>query len=134
MKSFVDSNIELVKKEAKYNLDEINARLELVDGLLNALDIIDKIIAEIKKSKSMDDAKKAIMAMTYKKYRFTERQADYIVHTPLGRLANLEQVKLQDEKKELEKAKAENEDLLANYKSQEKYFLKRLYLFFPPMD
>ena len=125
MKSFVDSNIELVKKEAKYNLDEINARLELVDGLLNALDIIDKIIAEIKKSKSMDDAKKAIMAMTYKKYRFTERQADYIVHTPLGRLANLEQVKLQDEKKELEKAKAENEDLLVNYKSQEKYFLKR---------
>lgn len=125
MKAFVDSNIELVKKEAKFNLDEINARLELVDGLLNALDIIDKIIAEIKKSKSMDDAKKSIMNMSYKKYKFTERQADYIVHTPLGRLANLEQVKLQDEKKELEKNKAFNEDLLANYKSQEKYFLKR---------
>jgi DNA gyrase subunit A len=73
----------------------------------------------------MDDAKKSIMNMTYKKYKFTENQADYIVHTPLGRLANLEQVKLQDEKKELEKKKAINEDLLVNYKSQEKYFLKR---------
>lgn len=123
MKSFVDSNIELVKKEAQYNLDEINDRLELVDGLLNALDIIDEIIKTIKKSKSMDDAKNAIMAM--RKYKFTERQADYIVHTPLGRLASLEQVKLQDEKKELEKNKAFNEDLLANYKSQEKYFVKR---------
>lgn len=125
MKNFVDTNIELVKKEAAYNLDEINARLELVDGLLNALDIIDEIIKTIKKSKSMDDAKKSIMNMTYKKYKFTENQADYIVHTPLGRLANLEQVKLQDEKKELEKKKTINEDLLVNYKSQEKYFLKR---------
>lgn len=123
MKAFVDANIELVKKEAKFNLDEINDRLELVNGLLNALEIIDEIIKTIKKSKSMDDAKHAIMNM--RKYNFTERQADYIVHTPLGRLANLEQVKLQDEKKDLDKRKAENEDLLTNYKSQEKFFLKR---------
>ena len=123
MKAFVDSNIELVKKEAQFNLDEIIDRLELVDGLLNALDIIDEIIKTIKKSKSMEDSKIAIMNM--RKYKFTERQADYIVHTPLGRLANLEQVKLQDEKKDLEKRKAENEDLLVNKKSQEKFFLKR---------
>ena len=123
MRSFVESNIELVIKEANLNLEEINARLELVNGLLNALDIIDEIIKEIKKSKSMDDAKQAIMKM--KKYKFTERQADFIVHTPLGRLANLEQVKLQDEKKELEEQKRENEELLSSRKKQEKYFLNR---------
>ena len=123
MKAFVESNIELVIKEANLNLEEITARLELVDGLLNALDIIDEIIATIKKAKSMDDAKKAIIDM--KKYNFTERQADYIVHTPLGRLANLEQVKLQDEKKELDKKKAENEELLADRKKQENFFLNR---------
>ena len=123
METFVKGNIELVIKEAKYNLDEINARLELVEGLLSALEIIDEIIATIKKSKSMDDAKNAIMQM--KKYKFTERQADYIVHTPLGRLANLEQVKLHDEKKQLEKQKKLNEDLMVNKKSQEKYFLGR---------
>lgn len=123
MKAFVDANIELVIKEAKLNLQEINDRKELVDGLINALQIIDEIIATIKKSKSMDDAKNAIMAM--KKYKFTERQADYIVHTPLGRLANLEQVKLKDEQKDLEKRKLENEDLRDNPKSQKKYFLNR---------
>ena len=123
MKAFVDANIELVIKEAKLNLEEINDRKELVDGLINALQIIDEIIATIKKSKSMDDAKNAIMAM--KKYKFTERQADYIVHTPLGRLANLEQVKLKDEQKELEKRRLENEDLRDNPKSQKKYFLNR---------
>ena len=123
MKVFVDANLEVVRKEAQFNLDKINDRLELVNGLLNALDIIDQIIATIKKSKSMEDAKQAIMGM--KKYKFTERQADYIVHTALGRLANLEQIKLQDEKKELDKQKAYNEDLLVNEKSQKKYFLNR---------
>ena len=123
MKTFVDANIALVKKEAQFNLDEINGKLELINGLLNALDIIDEIIATIKKSKSMEDAKNAIVAM--KKYKFTERQADYIVHTALGRLANLEKIKLQDEKKELEKQKAIYEDLLVNRKSQDKFFLKR---------
>ena len=125
MKAFVDNNIELVIKEAKYNLDEINARLEIVEGLLNALDIIDDIIKVIKASKSMEDAKQTLMTTTIKKKTFTERQADAIVHTPLGRLANLEQVKLKDEKEELNNKKKENEDLLINKKSQEKFFMNR---------
>lgn len=125
MKSFVDSNINLVIKEAKYNLDEINARLEIVEGLLNALDIIDDIIKAIKASKSMEDAKQTLMTTKIKKKTFTERQADAIVHTPLGRLANLEQIKLQEEKDDLDKKKADNEDLLVNKKHQEKFFLDR---------
>ena len=123
MKAFVDANIQLVIKEAEYNINEIKDRLELLNGLLNALEIIDEIIKTIKKSKSMDDAKHAIMDMP--KYKFTERQADYIVHTPLGRLANLEQVKLQDEKKSLDKKLAENEKLITNKKAQNKFFLNR---------
>lgn len=122
MKAFVDANINLVIKEAKYNLKEINDRLEIVDGLLSALDIIDEIIAAIKKSKSMDDAKQAILKM---KRKFTERQADAIVHMPLGRLANLENIKLQDEKNELSKRKSENEKLRDDPKAQKKFFLNR---------
>lgn len=125
MKAFVDNNIELVIKEAKYNLDEINARLEIVEGLLNALDIIDDIIKAIKASKSMEDAKQTLMTTKIKKKTFTERQADAIVHTPLGRLANLEQIKLQEEKDDLDKRKADNEDILVNKKHQEKFFLDR---------
>lgn len=125
MKSFVDSNIALVIKEAEFNLGEINSRLEIVNGLLSALDIIDEIIAEIKHSKSMDDAKNTLMTKKIKNKTFTERQADAIVHTPLGRLANLEQVKLQDEKKDLEKKQAENEKLKTNKKAQQKFFLDR---------
>ena len=125
MKAFVDSNIALIVKEAKFNLDEINARLEIVDGLLNALDVIDDIIKLIKNAKSMDEAKTTLSTKKIKGKTFTENQADAIVHMPLGRLANLENIKLQDEKKDLEKRKLENEDLRDNIKSQKKYFLNR---------
>lgn len=125
MKAFVDSNIELIVKEAKFNLNEINTRLEIVDGLLNALDVIDDIIKLIKSAKSMDEAKTTLSTKKIKGKTFTENQADAIVHMPLGRLANLENIKLQDEKKDLEKKKAENEDLRDNNKAQKKYFLNR---------
>lgn len=125
MRAFVESNINLVIKEAKFNLKEISARLEIVDGLLSALEIIDDIIKAIKASKSMNEAKETLMTKKIKGHIFTEPQADAIVHTPLGRLANLEQIKLQDEKKDLEKRKKENEELLESRKLQEKFFLKR---------
>lgn len=125
MKIFVDSNLNLVIKEATLNLENINARLEIVDGLISALDVIDEIIKLIKSSKSMDDAKNTLMTKKIKGKSFTENQADAIVHMPLGRLANLENIKLQDEKKDLEARKAENEDLRDNEKARKKYFLKR---------
>ena len=121
VKYFIDSNIQLVVKEANYNLDSINARLEIVNGLLSALDIIDEIIKVIKHCKSKQDAKDAIM----KHWKFTENQAQVIVAMPLGNLANLEQVKLQDEKKQLDKDKAENEKRLKDKKEQQKYFYDR---------
>lgn len=125
MKAFVDANINLVIKEATFNLKEINDRLEVVDGLISALDVIDDIIKLIKSSKSMDEAKNTLTTKKIKGRTFTERQADAIVHMPLGRLANLENIKLQDEKKDLEARKAENEKLRDDEKSQKKYFLKR---------
>lgn len=125
MNLFVNNNIELVIKEATHNLSKIENRLEIVDGLLSALDIIDDIIKEIKNSKSMADAKNTLMTKKIKGKTFTENQADAIVHTPLGRLANLEQIKLKEEKDQLEKDKAENEKLQTNQKAQEKYFFKR---------
>lgn len=125
MKSFVDSNLELVIREANLNLEEINDRLEVLNGLISALDIIDDIIKLIKSCKSMEESKQTLMTKKIKNITFTERQADAIVHMPLGRLANLENIKLQDERKELEKRKADNEALINDEKARKKYFLKR---------
>lgn len=120
MESFVNNNIRLVIKEAKLNLEDIDKRLEIVNGLLSALDIIDEIITGIKNAKSKDDAKKWLINRG-----FTENQSQAIVDMQLGRLANLEQIKLKDEKKELDNKKEFNEKLLSDRKEQEKYFLDR---------
>lgn len=120
MKIFVDSNLDLVKKEATLNLEEINNRLEILNGLLSALDIIDKIIALIKQSKSLEESKEKIQQLG-----FTPNQAQAIVSMRLGRLANLEQIKLQEEKEKLDKEKEENEKLLSDKKYREEYFYKR---------
>lgn len=120
MKTFVESNLNLVIKEAKLNLENINARLEIVDGLISALDMIDTIISCIKKSKSIDASKKKIIELG-----FTENQAQAIVSMRLGRLANLEQIKLKDEKKELEQSKEFNQSLIDNKNARTKYFLDR---------
>lgn len=121
MKDFIEGNINLVIKEATLNLEDINHRLEIVNGLLSALDVIDEIITLIKQSKSQDDAKKSIS----EKFGFTELQASAIVGTTLGKLANLEQIKLQEEKNALDKRKKENEKLVSSRKAQEKFFLNR---------
>ena len=120
VKLFVDSNIELVKKEAILKVDEINKRLEILSGLLSALDIIDEIISDIKSSKSLDESKNKIMTRG-----FTEIQADAIVNMKLGRLANLEHIKLKDEKDSLEKEHKYYEKIINSRKAQEKKFLEQ---------
>jgi DNA gyrase subunit A len=127
---FVRKNLEIIVKEAQYDLDKVNHRLEVLYGLLSALDVIDEIIKTIKSSKSSEDAKQAIVKKAFKgkngkALHFTEVQAEAIVTTQLGKLANLEKQKLNDEKDSLEKQKAEDEKLINDEKARTKLFVKQ---------
>lgn len=121
VESFVKANVSLVKKETEIQIPEIESRLEILNGLLSALEIIDKIIKEIKSSKSIDDAKKKLVA----KFKFTENQAKAIVSMPLGRLSNLEKITIEKEKKELDKNLTSLSKLIKSKKLQEKAFYDR---------
>ncbi len=61
--------------------------------MLRALDILDEVIATIRKSQSADTAKKNLVA----NFKFTEVQAQVILDMQLRRLAALERKKLQEE-------------------------------------
>lgn len=95
---YVDHNTECIVREAQFDIDKTNHRLEIVNGLLKALEDIDNIIALIKQSKSSSDA----IINLVNKYNFSELQAKAIVDMKLGKLAGLEQVELQEERNELE--------------------------------
>ena len=97
IKIYVDHNIDCIEREAKYDIDKTNARLNIVEGLLKALEDIDNIIQLIKGSKSSSEAKDKLIA----KYGFNEEQAKAILDMKLGKLANLEKVEIANEKADL---------------------------------
>lgn len=97
IKIYVDHNLDCIVKECNFDLAKAEARLEIVNGLLKALEDIDNIIALIKASESAAAAKVNLIA----KYNFTENQAKAILAMRLSSLAKLEKVELNKEAEDL---------------------------------
>ena len=114
IKYFVRHRHEVVVRRAKFDLEKARKRAHILEGLLKALDIIDAIIAHIRASKTVIEARDGLM----EKFGFTEMQADAIVEMRLRQLTGLEREKLQAEYDELEKFIHYLEDVLANVSMQ----------------
>ena len=122
IKIYIDHNLDCLVREFSFDLNKAQARLEIVNGLLRALEDIDNIIAMIKKSKSAAAAKENLVL----KYNFSEVQANAIVEMKLGKLAGLEKIELQNEKAELDKNIEELIQLISSKEKQTKVLLERL--------
>ena len=97
IKIYIEHNIDCLKKEITFDLEKAKARLHIVEGLLIALEDIDNIIQLIKQSESAAAASVSLQ----NKYKLTEIQAKAILDMKLAKLAKLEKVELENEKKEL---------------------------------
>lgn len=97
IKIYIEHNIDCLKRELQFDLDKAKARLHIVEGLLIALEDIDNVIQLIKQSESAAAASQNLQA----KYKLTEIQAKAILDMKLSKLAKLEKVELENEKKEL---------------------------------
>ena len=98
IETYVNHNKTCIIKEAQFDIQKAETKLEIVNGLLKALEDIDNIINLIKKSKSSSDAINNLIST----YEFSELQAKAIVDMKLGKLAGLERIEIQNEKAELE--------------------------------
>lgn len=122
IKVYVDFNINCIVREIQFDLDKAIDRLEIVNGLLRALEDIDNIIALIKSSESAAAAKEALIKI----YKFTENQAKAILAMRLSSLAKLEKVELQKEAKELEDKITDLKGILASDEKQKNILKSRL--------
>jgi len=113
LESYIAHRKDVVTKRTKFDLAKAEAREHILLGLKKALDHIDEIIALIKKSKTVDDARINLMA----KFAFSEIQANAILEMRLQKLAGLERKKIEDELKEVQ---ALIEELRALLKSEKK--------------
>ena len=119
---YLKHNRECLLKETQYDLDKAQARLEIVKGLLIALEDIDNVIALIKKSENATVAKDNLI----KKYDLTENQAKAILGMKLSSLAKLEKMTLQNEEKDLYSSIENYNNILTNKKLQNELLKGRI--------
>jgi DNA gyrase subunit A len=96
--SFVQHRIEVIRRRSEFDLKKAQEKVHILDGLLIALVKIDQVIATIRASDTVENARSALVM----KFALDEIQANAILSMQLRRLAALEQQKIIDEKKGLE--------------------------------
>ena len=89
----------VIRRRTEFDLKKAQERSHILEGLVKALDAIDKVIATIKKSKDRDDAQKNLI----KNFKLTEIQANAILEMRLQTLAALERQKIEEELEEKRK-------------------------------
>lgn len=110
LENYLKHRREVVRRRAEFDLKKAEERCHILMGLVKALDIIDKIIAVIKKSKDRAEAHQNLV----KNFKFTTIQADAILEMKLQTLAALERHKLENELKEKKKLIEELKSLIKN--------------------
>lgn len=106
--AYIEHQKEVVKRRATFDLARANKRMHLVEGLIKALSILDKVIAKIRASKDKRDARQGIMDA----FDFSEAQAEAIVNLQLYRLTNTDITELRAEHEALQKEIALLEGIL----------------------
>ncbi len=107
---FLEHRREVVIRRTRFDLDKSEARAHILDGLKIAIDNIDEVVALIRASKTVQEAKSGLMD----RFSLTDVQAQAILDMRLQRLTNMERQKLIDELKELLKLIAWLKSILAD--------------------
>ncbi len=87
---------EVIKRRTQFDLRKAEERAHILEGLMIALDAIDRVIATIRKSKDKDEAHAALMKL----FKLSDVQATAILEMRLQSLAALERLKIEAELKE----------------------------------
>ncbi len=126
---FLRHRMTVIRRRTQFLLDRANDRLHIVQGLIIAIEDIDRVIEIIRSSESVDQARESLMS----EFKLTTIQADAILAMQLQRLVGLERIKLLDERKELkEKIKEywaimQQDELVYDIIREDLYELKEKY-------
>lgn len=120
--SYLEFQKEIIRRRTQYNLTKAQQRLHIVEGLIKALSILDKVIKTIRTSKNRKDAKENLV----KEYNFTPEQAEAIVTLQLYRLTNTDVTELEKEQEQLNSRINEYQLILTNENELAKVLTKEI--------
>jgi DNA gyrase subunit A len=96
---WIDHQIEVIVRRTTFRLRKAEERAHILRGYLKALDALDEVIALIRRSQTVEDARDGLMVLL----DIDELQSRAILDMQLRRLAALERQKITDEHDELER-------------------------------
>jgi DNA gyrase subunit A len=108
--AWVDHQIEVIVRRTQYRLRKAEERAHILRGYLKALDALDEVIALIRRSPTVEDARVGLMDLL----EVDQVQADAILAMQLRRLAALERQKIIDEHDEIEREIEDYKAILAD--------------------
>src|SRR5471030_1813446 len=96
---YIEFQREVITRRTIFDLNKVEARAHILEGLKIALDNIDEVISIIRNSKTGEIAKNTLI----ERFDFSEKQCQAILEMKLRRLTGLERDKIEDEYNELMK-------------------------------
>ncbi|MBF4601937.1 DNA gyrase subunit A [Frigoribacterium sp. VKM Ac-1396] len=112
--AWVDHQIDVIVRRTQFRLKKAEADAHILRGYLKALDALDEVIALIRRSPTVEEARAGLMDLL----EVDEIQASAILNLQLRRLAALERQKIQDDADKLEREIADYQDILAKPERQ----------------
>ncbi|WP_027661602.1 DNA gyrase subunit A [Salinispora fenicalii] len=119
---YVDHQIEVIRRRTAYRLRKAEERAHILRGLAKALDALDEVIALIRRSPTVDDARQGLIRLL----DIDEIQATAILDMQLRRLAALERQRILDDLAKLELEIADFKDILAKPERQRRIVSEEL--------
>ena len=110
LQAHLNHEVEVRTKIHNFEIKKIDARLNIIEGILIALADVDNVISIIRNSETTSDAKVKLIG----KYGFNELQVKAILDIKLAKLAHLEIENFKNEKQKLLDDKQQHLDILSN--------------------
>ncbi|CAM3815659.1 DNA gyrase subunit A [Nocardioides marinus] len=120
--NWVTHQIDVIVRRTSFLLREAEKRAHVYRGLVKALDALDEVIALIRRSPDVEDARQGLMDLL----DIDEVQATAILDMQLRRLAALERQKIVDELAKIEAEIADYLDILASESRQRRIIIDEL--------
>ncbi|WP_422772481.1 intein-containing DNA gyrase subunit A [Plantactinospora sp. WMMC1484] len=119
---YVDHQIDVIRRRTAYRLRKAEERAHILRGLVKALDALDEVIALIRRSPTVEEARQGLIQLL----DIDEVQATAILDMQLRRLAALERQKIIDELAKIELEIADLKDILAKPERQRRIISEEL--------
>lgn len=119
---YIEHQIDVITRRSNFDLKKYRDRLHIVEGLIKALSILDKIIALIRSSTDKGNARSRLM----NEFGFTERQAEALLNMQLYRLSNTDVTTLVNEGESLKASIKDLNELLSSEDKMNRLICKDL--------